>query len=420
MPLNKPLPADWAAWLAFAFFALLPFGRLAEIPLSALALALPLLARKAVHGPALRRAAKCVVPLFLCYWLPMLLSSFDSVMPQTSWIHTLAALRFAAAAVTMAVLLREDSVRQRVVRWVAVLLLFWAFDAFVQLLFGTDLLGTPMNPDRLNGIFTRQYQFFGPTLAILSPLLLEYARRHWPAWAWVGVFALTFGAVLIAGMRAGWLMMALLVGAYMVMMLKQKDWRQRKFALAIPATVVVTLFTAYLVSPLFQARLEQTLTATKGSYPALEAASTLRLPIFSTSLAIFRAHPVNGAGVRAFPKAYMTYAKPDDIHLRRSGGKSGASHAHNLVLEVMADTGVIGLAGLLAGCFLAWRLWRAMDPAARYAALPFSLALGLLLFPLNSYFAIYGTYLSSLTWVLFGLWAACFNRKTAPLPPDAS
>ncbi|MGD8385150.1 MAG: hypothetical protein PVF89_07070, partial [Lysobacterales bacterium] len=134
MPLNKPLPADWAAWLAFAFFALLPFGRLAEIPLSALALALPLLARKAVHGPALRRAAKCVVPLFLCYWLPMLLSSFDSVMPQTSWIHTLAALRFAAAAVTMAVLLREDSVRQRVVRWVAVLLLFWAIDAFVQLL----------------------------------------------------------------------------------------------------------------------------------------------------------------------------------------------------------------------------------------------------------------------------------------------
>jgi len=420
MLLPERLSGHWPAVWAFAFFALLPFGRLAEIPLSVFALALPLLARNELYRPALRRASRCVLPLFLCYWLPMLISSLDSVMPQTSWIHTIAALRFPAAALSMAVLLRADRERMRVNRWVAVLLVFWCVDAFVQLFFGTDLLGTPMNPDRLNGIFTRQYQFFGPTLAILSPLLLEHARRRWPTWAWVGVFALTLGAVLVAGMRTGWLMMALLLAVYTTMLFRQQDRQQRKIALALPVMVIGTLFTAYLVSPLFQARVEQTLTASKGSYSALEEASSLRLPIFKTSLEIFRAHPVNGAGVRAFPSAYMRYAGAGDIHLQRSGGRSGASHAHNVVLEVMADTGTIGLAGLLAGVLLAWRLWRRMTPASRDAAYPYSLALGLLLFPLNSYFAIYGTYLSSLIWMLFGLWAACFNRKTARHPPAGS
>ena len=43
----------------------------------------------------------------------------------------------------------------------------------------------------------------------------------------------------------------------------------------------------------------------------------------------------------------MTYAEPGDVHIRKSRGTSGATHAHNVVLEIMADTGSIGLAGSL-------------------------------------------------------------------------
>ena len=128
---------------------------------------------------------------------------------------------------------------------------------------------------------------------------------------------------------------------------------------------------------------------------------------------MFKAHPVNGVGVRAFPKAYMEYAEKDDIHIRDSGGKSGATHAHNLVLEVMSDTGSFGLIGLLAGFILVLRFWRGMTPAQRNEAFPFALALALVLFPLNSHFALYGTYMSSLIWILFGLWAACIKNNPA-------
>lgn len=411
--LLKRLGEEWPSWLAVSFFALLPFGRLAEIPLSAFALCLPFLARTEEHRHRIRRISIFIVPIFLCFWLPMVISSFDSYMPQKSWGSSIAALRYLAAALSMAVLLRADSSRWRVIRWTSYLLVFWAVDGFVQLIFGVDLLGIAMNPDRLNALFVQKYQFFGPTLAMLSPLLLEHARRHWPAWAWVGAFTLTLGAVLIAGMRAGWLIMGLVLLVYMWLMFRRENRELRKASLSIPVFVFTAIIASYLISPLFQARIEQSLAITQGSEEAVGVASSLRMPIFNASLAMFREHPVNGVGVRAFPKAYMEFAAEDDIHIQSSGGKSGATHAHNLVLEVMADTGIVGLVSLLAGFILVVRLWRKMSPSRRTEAFPFALALALVLFPLNSHFALYGTYMSSLIWILFGLWVASIETNPA-------
>ena len=411
--LLKRLQADWPCWLAVSFFALLPFGRLAEIPLSAFALCLPFLARSAVHRQRIRQVGVIVVPIFLCFWIPMVVSSIDSFLPQKSWVSSLAALRFLAAVLSMAVLLHADSARWRVIRWTSFLLVFWAVDGFVQLIFGNDLFGIAMNPDRLNALFVQKYQFYGPTLAMLSPLLLEHARRHWPAWAWVTAFTLMLGAVLIAGMRAGWLIMGLVLAVYLWLMFRRENRALRKASLSIPVLVVTAIIGSYLVSPLFQARLDQSLTITQGTQAAVSAASNLRMPIFNTSLIMYKEHPVNGVGVRAFPVAYMEYAAEDDVHIQNSGGKSGATHAHNLVLEVMADTGSIGLLGMIAGFVLVLRFWRRMTPTRRNEAFPFALALALVLFPLNSHFALYGTYMSSLIWILFGLWAASTETKPA-------
>lgn len=409
--LLKRLSTDWPGWLAISFFALLPFGRLAEIPLSVFALSLPFLARTAEHRQRIRQVSTVVIPIFLCFWIPMVVSSIDSFLPQKSWLSSIAALRFLAAALSMAVLLRANSTRWRVIRWTAFLLVFWAIDGFFQLIFGNDIFGIAMHPDRLNALFVQKYQFFGPTLAMLSPLLLEHARRHWPAWAWVGAFTLTLAAVLIAGMRAGWLVMGLVLVVYLWLMLRRENRDLRKASLSIPVFVISAIIGSYLISPLFQARLEQSVAISQGSQAAIDAASTYRLPIFKTSLTIFKSHPVNGVGVRAYPVAYMAYAAEDDFHIQNSGGTSGASHAHNVVLEVMADTGSIGLLGMILGFVLVLRFWLGMTLDRRNEAFPFALALALVLFPLNSHFALYGTYMSSLIWMLFGLWAACIESN---------
>lgn len=411
------LRSEWPAWLLVLFFASLPFGRLPELPLSLFALSLPFLLRRPEHRARARRLAVFIVPLFLCFWLPMVLSSFDSFLPELSSMKSLAALRYLAAALSIGILLKSASAQARVLLWTSCLLLFWAIDGFVQLYFGSDLLGISMNPDRLNALFVNEYQFYGPTLAMLSPLLLEYARRRWPTWGWLASFSLVFGAVLIAGMRSGWLIMAVVVLVYMVLMLNRENRDIRFATMFIPVVALAVILAGYVASPLIQERVNQSLSALEGTDTAVDFASSERLPIFSTAWRMYQAHPVNGVGVRSFERAYLTYAEPGDIHVLKGGGRRGAIHPHNVLLEIMAETGTIGLLALLTGAALMVRYWRAMLPAQRLEAFPYLLALMLILFPLNSHFAILGTYLSSLIWVLIGMWAATLRDEPYPGEP---
>jgi O-antigen ligase len=289
-------------------------------------------------------------------------------------------------------------------------MIFWAVDGFIQLAFGADIFGIKMHPDRLNGMFLKKYQYFGPTLAMLSPLVFEFARRRWPAWAWGASFALILGAVMISGMRAGWLAMGMVIVAYFLLMFRKDNRELRRTSISIPALALVVIVISYLISPTVQDRVKRTLTIAQGVESAVDYASSFRLPIFRASLDMYQAHPVNGIGVRAFPVAFLVYGDADNLYLIEEDGRTAATHAHNIILEVMADTGTIGILGLILGSLLAWRAWRGMPPANRQEAFPFVLALVLILFPLNSHFAIYGTYVSSLVWVLIGMWSAAWKR----------
>jgi hypothetical protein len=52
--LMRRLQTEWPSWAAVSFIALLPFGRLAEIPLSLFAQCLPFLLANAQHRQSLR------------------------------------------------------------------------------------------------------------------------------------------------------------------------------------------------------------------------------------------------------------------------------------------------------------------------------------------------------------------------------
>lgn len=408
--LMRRVQSEWPAWLAVAYIALLPFHRLAEIPMSVFAISFFFLFRSTFYKDRIKNLLPLLLPLFLCFWIPIVLSSIDSFNASKSWVTSLSAVRFFLAAMSIAVLLHSASLRWQVLRWSSYVLIFWAIDGYIQLAFGVDLFGIPMNNERLNALFGDKYQFYGPTLAILSPLLLEFARRRWPAWAWGACFGLVLGAVMVAGMRAGWLAMGMVMFAYFLLMFRKDNKELRRSAVAIPLLAIAVIVGSYAVSPTVQDRVSRTLTIAQGETSAIDYALSWRLPIFKASMAMYEAHPINGVGVRAFPVAYPSYAPSDDYHVLRHSDGTGATHAHNIVLEVMADTGSIGLLGLIIGCVLLWRAWRGMPPANKQEVFPYALALVLILFPLNSHFAIFGTYTSSLIWFLMGMAAAGWRR----------
>jgi O-antigen ligase len=211
---------------------------------------------------------------------------------------------------------------------------------------------------------------------------------------------------MISGMRSGWLSMGIVLATYFLLMLKRENRELRRTMMTVPVLAVLITAMSYFASPLFQERLELTRAVYDGTGEAIDYASSERLPIFNTAIEMYKNHPVNGVGVRAFPTAYLVYAEEDDIHIAKSGGRSGATHAHNVLLEVASDTGSIGLLGGVLGLILVISYWRKSAPAQRQDAFPFMLSLVLILFPLNSHFAIYGTYTSSLIWFLIGMWAS--------------
>ena len=76
------------------------------------------------------------------------------------------------------------------------------------------------------------------------------------------------------------------------------------------------------------------------------------------------------------------------------------------MLEVLGDTGVVGLLLWLAGVVLALRAWRKVDPEARRRAFPVTVALAVTVFPLNTNLAFYSAWWGLLFWWLLALWCA--------------
>jgi O-antigen ligase len=119
-------------------------------------------------------------------------------------------------------------------------------------------------------------------------------------------------------------------------------------------------------------------------------------------------HPWNGVGVRSFRYAYPDYAPADDHFLVQEacGAGEGACHAHQLVLEVLSETGTVGLLLWLAAACWALRAWQRRGRAARARAIPPTVALAVNQFTVKTHLACYSAWWGLLFAWLLGLWCA--------------
>ncbi len=160
----------------------------------------------------------------------------------------------------------------------------------------------------------------------------------------------------------------------------------------------------------FNARLERSLLALQGTVSAVDEASAGRLSIWETAVKMGAANLITGVGVRGFRYAYATYAKPGDRFLDPNTGE-GAAHAHQLLLELWSETGVVGLIAWLAGAVFAARAWRRADERARRRALAPGLSLLAMCFPLNTHLAFYSAWWGLFFWWLVALYCAALKSE---------
>ncbi|KTF38042.1 O-antigen ligase family protein [Xanthomonas vesicatoria] len=431
VPALTPDAGRWAPLWVLLFVALWPTPGLAETVLSlgALFAAYRLLHARFRGGTRLLSGAAWALTsvLFFAYWLPQMLSAFDAIDVGRALRKSATDLRYLPFMWLCAIAVANAQRRRRTFIGLAVIGGVWTLDALLQaaigsspLFFALDQLKqlisghglcTPQElalVDRLSGVLGPCNLKFGQTLASLSPfLLLALGRRT--VWAWAGAAAAVGVVLVLAGSRASWV-------TYGVIVLLS-GWQllggRRLLAAALAGVLLAGGVVA--VAPQARERIQRTALAFGNGEQGVDHALSGRGQIWGAALCMIRAHPLNGVGARGFRQAYPA-CNPTPAQAP-AWGDGPAFHAHQIVLEILAETGVIGLLLWLAGAAQAWRAWRYSSVAAREQARPAMIALVATVFPLNTHLAFYSSFWGGLSLMLAGLYAGALLNDDADRPP---
>lgn len=391
-------PLSWASVvLAWSFLLLLPFSRSSELPMFIMAILGGILIWKHGRQATWEGGAKTFSLLFLCIWVPIALSVPDSLWFKKSLSTALTYPRIYLAGIYLNWVLREDLARQRLLKLSAWLLLFWVFDALVQALVGYDLLGYAY-PERLNGLFGPDSWKLGLSLAMLAPIVWEYIARNGAKWQLALAWSSIAAVVLLASNRESWIVFAIVTVMWSWVYARRLGFHPIKLLVPLTLVAVIAAVGAYQANPKFVKRVDQSMAVLDFSYEGLDKAGSLRMHLWGNALTVLENHPINGAGVRSYRYAYAKYAEANDPYVSPNG--TGMIYAHQLLLEVGSETGIIGLAGLLVFFVVFVRAGRGLlknDPLAWVAWL----GAFAWLFPINTHTALYSAYWSLLLgWLL--------------------
>ena len=410
----------WAPAWVLAFVALWPAPGYAEgvLALGALAGLIKLVGSRFRGGNALLSGPAWALTsvLFFAYWLPEAFSAIDAMDRGRALREALVDLRYLPFLWIVAAAVADDAGRRRTFGGLAIIVGVWTLDALVEAATGASPLFSGIDAvkqaisghgmctaaqiaaaDRLGGVLGPCNLKLGIVLASLSPFALDAMRRRFGRLGWLAAAVGIGLVVLLAGSRASWLTYGLV--------LLWTGWRTlgRRKLLMVFALGALALVAATLLVPQVRERVERTTHVLTADSKGVDTALSGRTRIWSAAVCMAREHPVNGVGARGFRQAFPACDPQPGVIA--AWGEGAALHAHQLVLEILSETGGIGLLLWLAGAALAWRAWRYADPVGRDRARPAMLALAVTVFPLNTHLASYSTFWGGVLLMLSALYA---------------
>jgi O-antigen ligase len=354
----------WAPYWVLAFVALWPAPGIAEgvLVLGALAAIIKLLVTRFRGGTELLSGPAWALTsaLFFAYWLPQLFSAFDAVDTRHAFYKTATALRYLPFLWLVASAVADGRGRRITFGGLAVIAGIWTLDALLQALSGTSPLFWGLDAlkqliehkpmcsaeeiavvDRLSGVLGPCNLKLGIVLASLSPFVLYVAGRRFGSVGWIVAAALVGVVILLGGARAS--------GVTYARVLVFSGWRLLGWKKLAGVFVFggALLLALTLTVPQVRDRVERTAQALAADETGLDDALSGRGRIWGAALCMAREHPVNGVGARSFREAFPACdPEPDEIP---AWGSGPAFHAHQIVLEILSETGLLGLLLWLSG-----------------------------------------------------------------------
>ncbi|QYR52809.1 O-antigen ligase family protein [Lysobacter soyae] len=416
----------WAPWWVLAYVALLPAPGVAEavLTLGALFTIFRLSLVRFRGGSQLLSAPAWALTttLFFAYWTPQLIASVDASDHVHALKRTFAGLRYLPFLWLAAIAVADKRLRTTTFTGIGILVIVWSVDALIQALLGESPGYRALNAlkvliehkpmctdaeiaaaDRIGGVLGPCNLKLGIVLASLSPFALHLAHQRARVPGWFLTAALLGIAILLAGSRASWITfgLVLLLSGWRIL-----GWKGLTATFALG---VLALFVLSQTVPQVAQRIERTRSAVTLSEEGVDHALAGRARIWGAAECMIESHPVNGVGPRDFRKAFP--ACDPEPGVKPAWGQGPALHAHQWVLEVLSETGVIGLLLWLSGIALAWRAWRFAQADAREHACPAMWAVVVTFFPLNTHLAFYSAFWGGIALLLVALYAGSLLAK---------
>ena len=403
---------DNHAWmLVVAALLLLSTDTLSLVPLGIMALLGIYRVGRDPQAICRDRTLRVLLFLFLCLWLPQLLSLIGAVnLERSAKIALLYPLYLFCGVFILQELARPGNLYRFSLALLFVVV-FWCVDALIQYATGTNLLGYPYQDGMLSGMFYPKLRL-GIILAVLVPIALETVRNvnRDSLYPWLLLIPFTV-VVLLSGRRSAWLMLIISLSAYLPLVFISLSTKARYIIAGALCVAVVLVGTVYFKSPDINRRIALLTGILSSEYQA-ERATSMRTPIWDTANNMFRDNWLNGVGPRGFRYAYSIYADEDNYFVRQ--GQDGQTHPHLVFLEIAVETGVIGLAGFILFYLTVLRYWWQGRHSTTNGA--WTAALLAATFPLNAHLAFYGSYWSGFLWLLTACTLAGQARTKKDIP----
>jgi O-antigen ligase len=305
---------------------------------------------------------------------------------------------------------------------VSATVLFWIFDGIIQLIFGQDLFGAPLNNGRV-GIFATDpldFAYYFPLFAVF-PIIHFYGLSGnakfllSPKLSSFLVLGFSIIITFSGGCRNSMLLIGLISIGWAATLIRELRSQYRR--LVIPSflgafVLIGILF--YKFNAVFQQRFDQTIKIlTSPSYKQVNQVLSGRLDIWQPASEILQANTIFGIGPNQFRGAVLNILRPGNYYYQNS---DFIMHAHQVLIEVALGTGIIGLA-----CFLIYYIYTAKYFFARRELLNRSKGFGLagtlafllLWFPLGTHYNIYGS-----MQLFYSFYFLALGFATSPSWPD--
>jgi len=339
--------------------------------------------------------------LLACFLVPGLLSLPGAVDAERAVSTNARLLAYGLAGFLFLRLAPTEKQWPTTVMWLTGVLLLWCLDGMIQEWRGVSLSGYPLftglpEGHKVTGSMGLDY---GPHLAVLSPLLFEAVRMHGRRlpMLWLAVPVLVT-AVSLSASRYSLFLLLVSAAAFLPLWARALGWRG---TLILLAGVSVGLMIPVVALPHLAERLFLALGSLSLNPEDYNTGFAFRPELWRASWIVFLENWLNGVGIRGSglamePILAASLIFPESL-------QSQLWHPHLGVLEIAADTGIIGVVGYGVFLLLMCRAFFKMHALENYAGATFLLVAFLALFPFSSALSMYSFPTGGLAWPALAL-----------------